>query len=237
MIQIRICEDDKPCRETLKHMLLEYAFQKHIDFGINEHEAPSELLATDLIFDILFLDISFNGEHIGVETAHKLREKGCVAVIVYITSYPDYSIEGYETDAFRYLVKPVTSKQIRKTMDSIFEKWSKGAEYIKIRATDGLRLVDVSKIMYIDTIGKKLMVHCNDEAFDTWDTLQSLFAQLPQGKFAYVSKSCFVRLPSVVRLLPKDVVMPDGIYVSLSRRYKDSFKDSLDNFIKSKHRK
>ena len=42
----------------------------------------------------------------GIETARALREMGSEAVIVFVTGYSEYAIEGYEVAAFAYLLKP-----------------------------------------------------------------------------------------------------------------------------------
>lgn len=43
----------------------------------------------------------------GFETAKALRDAGCQAPVILLTSHREYAPEGYEVGAFRFLTKPL----------------------------------------------------------------------------------------------------------------------------------
>ena len=55
-------------------------------------------------FDIAFLDIDM-GAYSGLELAHHIRSMNLDTILIFVTNYVQYSLEGYEVQAFRYLLK------------------------------------------------------------------------------------------------------------------------------------
>lgn len=63
--------------------------------------------ANDLIeYDAIFLDISMP-EISGLEIARKIRESNANVLLVFITSFIDYSFEGYKFEVTRFLFKNI----------------------------------------------------------------------------------------------------------------------------------
>ncbi len=55
----------------------------------------------------MFLDIDMD-ERSGLDIARRVRELHLDTVIIFVTNYPEFSMEGYEVQAFRYLLKART---------------------------------------------------------------------------------------------------------------------------------
>ena len=55
-------------------------------------------------YHIMFLDIDMD-ERSGMDIARRVRELHLDTVIIFVTNYPEFSMEGYEVRAFRYLLK------------------------------------------------------------------------------------------------------------------------------------
>ena len=55
-------------------------------------------------FDIAFLDIDM-GAYSGLELARHIRSLNLDTILIFVTNYVQYSLEGYEVQAFRYLLK------------------------------------------------------------------------------------------------------------------------------------
>ena len=57
-------------------------------------------------YTCIFLDVEMPGMN-GFETAKALRDAGCQAPVILLTSHREYAPEGYEVGAFRFLTKPL----------------------------------------------------------------------------------------------------------------------------------
>ena len=120
--------------------------------------------------DVLLLDIEMPGMN-GLELRQQLLEK---PACIFVTSHPDFAIEGFELSALDFLIKPLKADRFEKTMrrlehylmirqkadlldftlgaDSVFIK--DGHERIKIQLHEVLyleALKDYTSIVYCKT--------------------------------------------------------------------------------------
>ena len=89
MITVCIFDDEPALRRELRNMLQQYSV--HQELEIFEISTIPELLGNTSHYDVLFLDIRFDGEDAGVEAAKQLRKKGSEAIIVFLTSLSQYA--------------------------------------------------------------------------------------------------------------------------------------------------
>lgn len=231
MYRICICDDEENARIWLNKMLTEYSFSTNREFFIEKFETTQQLYAAADQFDIIFLDIDFPDEETGIEVGKKLRAAGVQSVIVFLTSYPQYALEGYEAEAFRYLLKPITTESITTVMNAVFAKWERAGGVVSVKIYGGTTLLECSKIRMVEADGRKQKVLYGTDIIETWEPLKELAAKLPPRSFAYVHQGCIVNLEYVKRIHGSDVTLADGTTVTLSRRQKKPFIQSMDNLF------
>ena len=117
-MKIAICDDEKKLRKDLRHLLELHLDLKGIPYEIQEYESGDALLKDEHKEDIqlLFLDIEMPGKG-GMETAHGLRDANLKMLIIFVTAYPDYVFQGYEVQAFHYILKPYQETKLRDVLD------------------------------------------------------------------------------------------------------------------------
>ncbi|MDQ7823873.1 MAG: response regulator [Candidatus Eremiobacteraeota bacterium] len=84
--------------------------------------------------DIILMDIMLEGDIDGIETASRIREESDVPII-FITAYSDNTTLGRIklTDPSGYILKPVESRQLKFTIDSVH---SKGIALMKLKTNE-----------------------------------------------------------------------------------------------------
>lgn len=75
-------------------------------------------LINEVSFDIIFSDIDMPGMK-GIELAKKIEKDGSSANIVFITGYPKYGIDAWETNASAFLLKPVMKNDIKEAIKKL----------------------------------------------------------------------------------------------------------------------
>jgi two-component system, LytTR family, response regulator len=70
--------------------------------------------------DVLFLDINMP-KLSGLGFVKSLKEP---PLVVFITAYPEFAVEGFEVDAVDYLLKPVSFERFRVSVNRILERVS-----------------------------------------------------------------------------------------------------------------
>ena len=142
-MKIAICDDEKKLRKDLRHLLELHLDLKGIPYEIQEYESGDALLKDEHKEDIqlLFLDIEMPGKG-GMETAHGLRDANLKMLIIFVTAYPDYVFQGYEVQAFHYILKPYQETKLRDVLDRALTELNALAEqyYLIEQKSQTLRL-------------------------------------------------------------------------------------------------
>ena len=101
-----IVEDDDFDRLSVESEAGKFPFLKKV--AACGHPLQAAELIAQCRPDILFLDVEMPGMT-GVELLRLLRGQALLAV--FVTSHPEFAAEGFELEAFDYLVKPLTAER------------------------------------------------------------------------------------------------------------------------------
>eukprot|EP01156_Anaeramoeba_ignava_P006940 Anaeramoba_ignava/a350070_12.p2 GENE.a350070_12~~a350070_12.p2 ORF type:complete len:183 (-),score=11.54 a350070_12:862-1410(-) len=88
----------------------------------------------------------------GLELANNLLEIDSSIFIVFQTAYEEYALEAFESGGMDYILKPISSESIKKSLDKIYKYTDKVLdETKKIVAKRGnkIYLIDINDIYYI----------------------------------------------------------------------------------------
>ena len=75
--------------------------------------------------DLALLDIEL-GTASGLDLCQTLLEINPCTRVIYLTAYPDYSLEAWDTGACGFMVKPLTPEGVRKQFDKLHYPYSMG---------------------------------------------------------------------------------------------------------------
>ena len=75
--------------------------------------------------DLALLDIEL-GTASGLDLCQALLEINPCTRVIYLTAYPDYSLEAWDTGACGFMVKPLTPEGVRKQFDKLHYPYSMG---------------------------------------------------------------------------------------------------------------
>ena len=107
MIRIVICDDSLSFADSLRADIRKVLNKIGLDAVIYIYE-NMEVIPETLYSacDVFFLDIDFSGkQYTGIDIARKIRNVRQDSVLIFVTNYIEYAPEGYEVQAFRYLLK------------------------------------------------------------------------------------------------------------------------------------
>jgi DNA-binding LytR/AlgR family response regulator len=233
-MNICICDDDVRFCQELEMAITRYSFSINCDFHITAYQAPEELLHSDKKFDLIFMDIRFYGEDVGVRLARALREQKNHAYIIFVTALPGYIQDGYKAEAFRYLMKPIDVGALYEALDAILKKMSDGETNYRITVKVGaeLRVINVETLKWIESGSgvRRRKLFTESEVAEVWETLSSLQSRLPPGLFAYSHQSFLVNLAFVQAVKNEVVCLRGGETIPIGRSYKKEFLLALERY-------
>ncbi|MGQ1889367.1 LytR/AlgR family response regulator transcription factor [Thermophagus sp. OGC60D27] len=238
-IRCVIIDDEFPARSLLKDYISKFP---HLELA-GTFKSPLEalpLLQSGPI-DLAFLDIQMP-EISGMDFLKAFHLKNILVVIT--SAYPQYALEGYELDVIDYLLKPFSFERfvqsVQKAGDRLLSKpagdnasaQAKSAEpeYIIVKADHKSYRVDVSHILFIESLREYVAYHCIDQKLVSLDSLKNLIETLPTDEFIRVHKSYIVNRRQVKALYGNQLQMhhTDKV-VPIGQSYRDEVRKSLFN--------
>ena len=123
-MNVLVCDDDHQIVDSIIEELKKKSEETHVSSRFYGFSQPSQI-DLSLPYDIALLDIDM-GETNGIELAKKLRAENENIVIIFITNFIQYAPEGFEVQAFRYLLKSDLSAKLILTLIQLFKKCFNG---------------------------------------------------------------------------------------------------------------
>lgn len=158
--------------------------------------------------DLLFLDIQMPGLT-GTQFLQSLSNR---PMVIFITAYKRYALEGFELDVLDYLIKPVPFERFMKAVNKAAEYQAfkqtpilaatpeaATADYFFVNVEYNLIKVVVSDISHIEGWRDYIKIYCCNEEKPLVARLaiKVLVDRLPPGRFIRVHKSYIVAVDKI----------------------------------------
>lgn len=230
-MEVAICDDERIFRQEIKELLLKYKAEKRLCIDIYEFESGEELLDSDLVFDIVFMDYQMAGMN-GLDAARALRNKNSICSIIFVTAYPEFVLESFEVQPFRFMVKPLQEEKIYEALDN-YIKQQKLLYPLVIIENGEQKSIKAQDIIYLEGDGKYCLVRTNSETVHSSKTLAQVAALLPEHCFYRIHKSYVINMYFVSSVNGNTVTFTNGELAVIGRNHIAKFKKAYMNFVKN----
>lgn len=203
-IKAVIIDDERLAIEGIEILLKDYPNIKVVGSAGSIDEAVT--IIKKRAPDIIFLDIQLQGE-----TGFELFEKTRInSKVIFVTAYDDYAINAFEVNALDYLLKPVSQKRFKVTMDRVVEdsqilhQKSQSLQYdnvVILNTDNAVRFVKLNKIISINAEGDYSRVWILGEKDELLlRTLKTWEEMLPQKHFVRIHRSSLININQIERV-------------------------------------
>jgi len=236
MISIAICDDEVKEREYVHCLLARYT-KEYPQYEIKCYffAAPLELIeyvAEHGGFDVLLLDVYMAGM-LGTDAARELRRIGDEAEIIFLTTSKVHSLDAFEVDAAKYLVKPYGEAVFFASMNKVLERINvQKRDIITLKTSEGIIRLAIHNVTFTETgrnnyqtihtiQGKKIEVRMTSVA---------LFDILEQNKhFIKCGASLNINLKYIRQISKEAVTLDTGERIAFPYR---SYSMMKENFLR-----
>jgi two-component system response regulator LytT len=231
MYKVAIVEDEAHASDILVEYLKKYSTDHAVDFAPAVFPLPMDFLNNyKPIFDLVFMDIRLPGID-GLEAAKSLRKIDQEVPIIFVTNLAQYAINGYEVNAFDFVLKPVSYPRFETLLNKITkELQKKDTQVLVIKTVQGFIKLKSSDVIYITIEDHLLIYHTQEKDYETWNSLKNAEAELPKDSFARANKSIIVNLKHIRSIKGNHVEMPDG-EIELSPGKKADFVRHMEEYL------
>lgn len=227
MVRILICDDDRLFMSQLQSMIQEALDAASIKAKIHLYTHLEEIGYPILSScDIAFLDVDLHQEnYTGMDVARRLRSARPDAVIFFVTNYIEYAPEGYEVQAFRYVLKNEVQYKLIAYLKQALAERKKSRATIKIQVNGELIDIFLKDILYFESQQHKVVVHIQRSGdrkgikqYVFYASLSQLEQQLEAQGFLRVHKSYLVNMKHIKKYQCNKMELVNGTTLNVSEK-------------------
>jgi two-component system, LytTR family, response regulator len=182
--------------------------------------------------DLIFLDIQMPGLT-GLQFIQSMAIK---PMIILITAYEKYALQGFNLDVTDYLVKPVSLDRFVKACNKaweLFQLKSKqtitglplqtAPDYFFVNVDYSLLKINFVDIVWVEGLKDYVKIHLKSttRSVITRISMKSIEEQLPSGKFLRIHKSYIVSIENITAVRKNSVFIKE-LELPVGENYRDT---------------
>lgn len=231
---VAVCDSDEAQLRTSGEVVRCYAEECGASLQIKLFLEPEECIDAAPELDVVFVDVEFDGEPLGIDIARRINEIAPDCKVIYLTNNLFRTLDVYQTDHVWYVLK----SQLAERLPGIAQKLTLLNEErhtsIVVSTKDDGRVVNIPcvSIMFLERRERITHIVTQGAAFVVREKLPEMLERLPQARFVRCHNSFIVNLSYVSEIHAADLELDDGSRVPISRRYSKQFRKRYSAWAK-----
>lgn len=228
MTAIALFEDSLPDAERLMLALESWSKSRSKPVSLKHFYAAGDINSLHA-YDCIMLDVKMPGIS-GMEFARNIRSSGILVPIIFVSDHIEYSVEGYEVNAIRFINKNDSrfEEKLFECMDkTLFEIENSLRSNYTIRDKGKTISVSLSEVLYFEVCNHTISIYTFSGILNERKKLSDLITELPD-QFVRCSRSFVVNVLHIKELTSRSLLLLNGARLSISKNHTDElFKTYL----------
>lgn len=234
MLTIAVLDDENIYIDDIRRITKECMSRMGMDYEIGIYRSGQDVLA-DLkkgkCFDLYLLDMKLPDMD-GLEVAKQIRRRFAHPIIIYITHYIDYSVQGYEVNAYRYILKSKLEENLPRaylSMRGALKKRKKYDRYYMVEHYGQQEKIFYRNIYYLKKDKKYVIIEHKDGKTPVRKPIGAMLGELHSEEFLMIGRSCIVNIDHVKSLKRYAVCIQNGATLTVSKAKWPYVRDMIMN--------
>lgn len=231
VLRIVICDDNAEILDCLQEWICAQFSPERVKlFSFASAKDLAEAVAQGLRADIAILDILLGKEN-GIALAKQLFPSAAQTQVIFITGYVEYCSAVYETEHIYFLLKPLQRQAFQQAMDKALRAWQNARKgELLVQTKRSIQRIPFTSIRYLESMGRKVRLYCQDEVVECYATLSVLANDLP-GCFVSCHKSFLVNLDYVKKMEANQFVLTGNEEIPISQAKRGHAKRCFLDYV------
>lgn len=230
-MKIAIVEDNEEASQKLIRALNDCCQTYQVPLDITLYKDGIEIIdAYKGHFDVIYFDVEMPIMD-GMTAAKKIRKIDDQVLIVFLTNYVQWAVEGYSVEAADFLLKPLSKFHFEEHFKKILSRIQKNPkEIFTLKTSAGIRKIFLDDLFFVESEGHYLHFHSAAGTYTILESLKNIEAQLSNKDFFRCNNGYLVNL-RYVRSIEGNLVHVQNHELTVSRPRKKEFMTALTNYL------
>ncbi len=218
-MKISVCDDEKSFAEGLISEISAFFLERNIECEFRYFSEGEEFLSSikeNNDYELIFMDINLISAD-GVNIVSKLRDMEITTPVIFVTSLENRAIDGYDVDAFGFVVKKSYKEKLPRVLTKLYDKLY-NKKTMAIHEKDSTEIMNTEDILYIESDKRASVVHTLTGILNDIRPIGQISTELSADDFVEVFKSVYVNIAKIKRINSDTVILENEDSLPLSRR-------------------
>jgi two-component system LytT family response regulator len=200
-----VIDDERLARLTLKKDLEK--FPEIIIAGEASNITTAKSLIEQINPDLLFLDIQLS-DGSGFDLLNQIDYTGR---IIFVTAYDEYAIRAFEINAVDYLLKPISSKRLKKAIDKLYNSDDQNIhkttaklnyeDHLMVMHNKSVNFIKINTITYIKASREYSYINTSDgKEYLTSISIGEWESRMPEQNFCRIHRSTIINFDYIINI-------------------------------------
>lgn len=233
MLKIAIVDDEKDSAEIIEGIVRK-AFEDEEEVltlkTFSRAENVSFELQENKTYDIYLLDIEMP-EITGMELARTIYKYDEESIIIFITSHPEFAIEGYEVNAYRYILKSQVKEKLPKVLQDVGREINENQNSCYyIQTNSRYERVYYKDILYLRKDEKNTVFVTKDGEKQVRKSMKQVYEEMSRPEFVYIDRGVVVNIIHITEVKKTVLVLADEITLRISKPHLKEVKEQINTY-------
>jgi DNA-binding LytR/AlgR family response regulator len=245
-INVLVVEDESIVSKDIQYSLKKLGYQIVGSAATGEKAVE---LATQLMPDIILMDIMLKGDITGIEASAQIKETLNIPII-FLTAYADENTlsKAKVTEPYAYIIKPFKEIDLHTSIEMALYKHSKELEILKerdmlfsvvenkenkdfifVKSKSRLIKLNIVDIFYIEALKDYVVINTGTTRYTIHSTMKDIQEKMPSEFFIRVHRSFIIRLDKISQIeMPNIILEENKKIIPIGGSYKDDLYKRLN---------
>ncbi|WP_220738658.1 LytR/AlgR family response regulator transcription factor [Leuconostoc miyukkimchii] len=229
-MRIAIVDDKKEIQQQLGEFIKTYSTDQQIPITVTYFSNGLEIVDNYRSnFDVIYFDVQMPIMD-GMTAAKKIRQVDENVIIVFLTNYVQWAVEGYSVNAFDFILKPLSYFVFTEHFKKIQRKILETSKSILIKNKNGMIRILLNNLYFVESDGHYLIFHTVEKNIETIGSMKKIESELTSKNFFRCNNGYLVNLAHVNNFTG-NIVQVGHYDLQISRPRKKLFIQALTNYL------